>query len=181
MSKILHALPAFVFIWMVIGAGLVFTPNPTGRRRDMRSGWIALSFWAMAAATSRGVAPPPWMAAIGVAGLAMAFALFNWAAASIRGRMFSYVLSDDTPQFLHTSGPYRYVRNPFYASYLLALIGTELLWPTIWGAIIAIAMVGYFEWVARFEERKFANSPVAAEYARYKARTGRLLPRFHTD
>jgi len=44
------------------------------------------------------------------------------------------------------------------------------------GSAIAL-FAGYFEWLARFEEAKFEKSPVAAEYAKYKARTGRLVPR----
>jgi len=36
------------------------------------------------------------------------------------------------------------------------------------------------EWLARFEEGKFARSMVAAEYAHYKARTGRLVPLLKT-
>jgi protein-S-isoprenylcysteine O-methyltransferase Ste14 len=42
--------------------------------------------------------------------------------------------------------------------------------------VVALA-IAYFHWLARFEEKKFANSPVSMEYAEYKARTGRLLPR----
>jgi len=42
--------------------------------------------------------------------------------------------------------------------------------------VVALA-AAYFQWLARYEEGKFARSPVAAEYADYMARTGRLLPR----
>jgi protein-S-isoprenylcysteine O-methyltransferase Ste14 len=98
-------------------------------------------------------------------------------AASIRVRMFSYAGNNDLPQFVHRSGPYAYVRNPFYLSYFLAEIATVILRPSLWGAVIVVVMVGYFQWLARFEEEKFARSPVAAEYAVYKSATGRLLPR----
>jgi protein-S-isoprenylcysteine O-methyltransferase Ste14 len=40
-----------------------------------------------------------------------------------------------------------------------------------------VLATAYFNWLARFEEDKFARSPVAAEFAEYAARTGRLLPR----
>src|SRR5262245_37311552 len=47
-------------------------------------------------------------------------ALFEWTRQSVRGKFFSYIYSNDTPEFLWTSGPYAYIRNPFYTSYLLS-------------------------------------------------------------
>jgi hypothetical protein len=41
-------------------------------------------------------------------------------------------------------------------------------------------MVMYFTAAAMWEERKFARSAVATEYARYKQRTGRFVPRLAT-
>jgi protein-S-isoprenylcysteine O-methyltransferase Ste14 len=78
---------------------------------------------------------------------------------------------------VHASGPYAYVRNPCYVSYLLIEMFTVVMWPSVWGLAVVLSMVGYYEWLARYEEQKFERSPVAAEYAQYKARTGRLVPR----
>jgi protein-S-isoprenylcysteine O-methyltransferase Ste14 len=117
------------------------------------------------------------MALTSVAGLGLSLALFQWASRSIRGRTFSLAGNEDVPQFVHTAGPYVYIRNPFYASYLLAGLSTIVMWPSIWGGIAVLLSFVYYQWLARFEERKFARSPVAEEYAQYKARTGRLLPR----
>jgi protein-S-isoprenylcysteine O-methyltransferase Ste14 len=49
--------------------------------------------------------------------------------------------------------------------------------PGLLGSLAIALAITYFQWLARFEERKFASSPVAAEYADYSAKTGRLLPR----
>jgi protein-S-isoprenylcysteine O-methyltransferase Ste14 len=103
--------------------------------------------------------------------------LYQWAAISIRGRLFSYAGNNDLPQFVQRSGAYAYVRNPFYLSYLLAEIATVVMWPSVWGGVIVVLATVYFQWLARFEEGKFARSTVAVDYAQYKARTGRLLPR----
>ena len=97
------------------------------------------------------------------------------------GRAFSYAGNDDPPQFVHRSGPYAYVRNPFYLSYLIAEIATVIMWPSVWGVVIVVLAAAYFQWLARFEEGKFASSPVAAEYATYMATTGRLLPRLRRN
>lgn len=174
-SRVLQILPVAVLVWMAIAAGFIFTPDLG--RRDPRGLGIVATLWGMIAVMQMGMSPPPWIAAIGVAGLAASLAIFHWAALSIRGRVFSYAGNDDVPQFVHTSGPYAYVRNPFYASYLLTEISTVVIRPSLWGAGVIVLATLYFQWLARFEEAKFARSAVAEEYARYKARTGRLLPR----
>ena len=161
---------------MILGAMHTFTRAP-GDIGNARGFGVGLSIWGPLVSTQLASQPPLWMSGLGVAGLALSLALFNWAALSIRGRTFSLAGHDDLPQFVHTSGPYAYIRNPFYASYILAGISTIVMWPSKWGLLVVLLATGYYEWLARFEEKKFARSPVAAEYARYKARTGRLLPR----
>jgi protein-S-isoprenylcysteine O-methyltransferase Ste14 len=74
-------------------------------------------------------------------------------------------------------GPFASIRNPFYASYLLAMLSTAVMWPSVFRFGLVLAMVVYFTGAAMYEERKFARSAVAAEYANYKARTGRFTPR----
>jgi protein-S-isoprenylcysteine O-methyltransferase Ste14 len=177
-DTVLHVLSVVVFARLTLGAVRCFVPHESARR-DIRSSMIALSFWAAIAASYRGARGPVGAAAVGVASMAGSLALFQWAAHSIRGRAFSWIFSSDEPQFLHTSGPYAYVRNPFYVSYLLALAGTAAVWPSALTIAIAAAMVFYFQMAARFEERKFERSPLSEAYRAYKARTGRLLPRRH--
>jgi protein-S-isoprenylcysteine O-methyltransferase Ste14 len=154
---------------------MVFAPD--AGRRGARGLGIAFTIWATLGAQSLATPAPPWMQIIGVCLLLLALALYQWAAISIRGLTFSYAGNDDVPQFVHRAGPYAFVRNPFYLSYLIAEAGTVILWPTVYGAVVVGLAAGYFEWLARFEEEKFARSPVATEYADYKARTGRLVPR----
>jgi protein-S-isoprenylcysteine O-methyltransferase Ste14 len=174
-DRVLALLPMLVFGWMILGATRVFTGSPGDR--NARGIGVGFSIWGTIAATRLASQPPFWMTVTGVIGLMLALALFQWAVFSIRGRRFTLAGNADLPQFVHTSGPYAYIRNPFYASYVLAIVSTTVLWPTIWGAAMVLFAVAYYQWLARFEEGKFARSPVAAEYAAYKARTGRLVPR----
>jgi protein-S-isoprenylcysteine O-methyltransferase Ste14 len=176
LTRLFQLLPVAVLVWMAIAAGFIFRPDVG--RRDPRGLGIVASLWAMLGVKQLGTPAPLWMAAIAMAGFATSLVIFHWAAYSIRGLMFSYAGNDDLPQFVHTSGPYAYVRNPFYLSYLLTEISTIVLWPSVWGAGFIVLATLYFQWLARYEEAKFARSQVAVEYARYKARTGRLLPRW---
>ena len=178
-SSIVLNLPWIVFGWQVIGAGSAFRPVPGQRGLSFLAQLISLSFFGLL------YHPNPelltvWGTAVGCAGLLASLLLFEWARRTIRHRHFSYIFSSDTPDFICMDGPYAYIRNPFYASYLLAMVSTTLLMPTLFRAAIVAAMVIYFTAAAMWEERKFARSPLATEYARYSQRTGRFVPRLAT-
>ena len=117
------------------------------------------------------------MAIPGLIGLVGSIVLFEWARQSVRGKVFSYIFSNDTPEFLWTSGPYVYIRNPFYASYLLSYFAAAIMFPGIPSLIVVVGMTIYFNAAARHEERKFERSPLATEYEAYRRRTGRFIPR----
>ncbi len=75
---------------------------------------------------------------------------------------------------LKVSGPYRIVRHPIYASYLIGQVGFFLLNPTAWNA--AIYGVGLIVQVMRIEaeERLLAHD---AGFAAFRAQTRfRLIP-----
>lgn len=166
--------PAIAFVWFTLGAVANFVA-PAGKR-DVRTQLLALLFWGMIVATTRAPHAPFWLSAIGLVAVIGALVLFQWASYSIRGRNFFFIFSADVPAFLHTAGPYRYVRNPFYASYLLALIATASMRPSLLTGAIAVGSLVYLDRAARFEERKFEASPLRDEYLAYKSRTGRFLP-----
>jgi protein-S-isoprenylcysteine O-methyltransferase Ste14 len=120
----------------------------------------------------------PWLVVPGCVGLAGALALFAWGRRSIRGQYFSYVFSNDTPALLWTGGPFGYIRNPFYASYLLAMASVALMLPGLIRFLVFAATALLLTSAARHEEKKFANSPLASEYESYRQRTGRFIPPF---
>jgi protein-S-isoprenylcysteine O-methyltransferase Ste14 len=119
----------------------------------------------------------PRFVPVGCVGLIGAAALFEWARRSIRGRTFTVFFTNDVPQFVWTGGPYAYVRHPFYTSYLLSYASVAIALRSVVQALVFFAMVAFFWTAAAREERKFANSSFAAEYAAYRSRTGRFVPR----
>jgi protein-S-isoprenylcysteine O-methyltransferase Ste14 len=81
------------------------------------------------------------------------------------------------PRSLVMTGPYAYVRHPFYTSYIVFWAGLAIsTWSIIAIFPFAILVVIYV-FAAQVEEGKFARSAMAEEYAAYKARTGRFWPR----
>jgi protein-S-isoprenylcysteine O-methyltransferase Ste14 len=102
--------------------------------------------------------------------------VFVWAATTVKRNRLTAAFSDDTPQELITAGPFRWVRNPFYLSYLLAYT-QALLAARSWWAVLPLAwMAGVYAAAVWREERKFLRSPLAYRYREYARRTGRFLP-----
>jgi protein-S-isoprenylcysteine O-methyltransferase Ste14 len=59
---------------------------------------------------SRSISPNTWSVFAGCVVAASALALLEWSRLSIRGKFFSYLFSNDVPEFLWTAGPYAYIR-----------------------------------------------------------------------
>ena len=166
---------AAVFIWQSVGAATTFRIVP-GETPPRRSELVSLGFWAMLI-NSNSVRLNPWLVVPGCFGMLGALALFEWARHSIRGQYFSYVFSHDVPKMLCTDGPFAYIRNPFYSSYLLGMASAALMWPSIVRFLVFAGTWILLTSAARHEERKFERSPLAPEYELYRRRTGRFLPK----
>lgn len=84
---------------------------------------------------------------------------------------------DDEPARLVRSGPYRRIRHPFYAAFLLALTGTAMAAPH--PATVACLLYGSVAMylTAVREERRLLRSRHGNEYREYMSATGRFAPR----
>lgn len=106
----------------------------------------------------------------------MALALYWWAISANRRLPLSAAFSPDLPKHLNESGPYRFIRHPFYCSYLLTWIGGVVASGQLWLLVtVAIMLIIYIR-AANEEEEKFSKSPLASEYNSYRSRTGQLMP-----
>jgi protein-S-isoprenylcysteine O-methyltransferase Ste14 len=97
--------------------------------------------------------------------------------ASRRGRL-RMAFDEEGPRGLVEEGPYKYVRHPFYVSYVIFFAAFALAtWsPVAIGPLIVIAII--YVLAARMEERLFAATPMAASYDAYRKRTGFFWPKF---
>jgi protein-S-isoprenylcysteine O-methyltransferase Ste14 len=105
-----------------------------------------------------------------------ALCLFWWAVKASRRRPLSAIFSPDQPAHLTTSGPYRFVRHPFYCAYLLTWLAGVVATASLPVAASFVAMLALYVHAARLEERKFLSSPLEPAYRGYQRRTGQLLP-----
>lgn len=175
LAGLAHSLVMGAWVILLVAALATFTPK-LERRRSLILLATGGIFIALTGTTGRPLLPYTFVP--GVTCLAAALGLFVWSRHAIRGRLFSYLGSKDLPTFVCTDGPYARIRHPVYTSYLIALIGSCLMFPgpaSLSGA--ALSAIG-LNLTARFEEDKFRRSSVAAEYEAYKQRTGRFFPRF---
>lgn len=91
-------------------------------------------------------------------------------------RPFTVVFSPDVPTRIVTYGIYRYVRHPFYLSYMLTFIADAVACKDVTNVACAVVVVVMYTVAARLEESKFARSALGAAYTEYKARTGMFWP-----
>ncbi len=116
-----------------------------------------------------------WLFSLGL--FVASLAVFAAAVAASRLTPPTLAFDTDAPSFLLQHGPYRYVRHPFYLAYILFWLGTALAAHGLLGWVAPILMTSLYIEAASREERKFANSDLAAAYHAYRARAGMFWPR----
>jgi protein-S-isoprenylcysteine O-methyltransferase Ste14 len=83
----------------------------------------------------------------------------------------------DAPKRLLVRGLYRWVRNPMYLGVLTTILAWAVLFRSARVALYAGAIAtGFHLFVVLYEERRLAQL-FGDEYAAYRARVGRWLPR----
>lgn len=118
---------------------------------------------------------PIWLRWAGVGLGVLTAALLTWTFHTL-GRNITDTVVTRQQHALITSGPYRWVRHPFYVSFLLAMVANSLVmanWFVFAIGLIAFAMLALR---SRIEERNLALR-FGDEYRRYQERTGAFFPR----
>lgn len=83
----------------------------------------------------------------------------------------------DAPRRLVTRGLYRHVRNPMYSAVLAVIAGWAVLFGSIAVAIYGAAIFAFLSVSLRFYEEPRLARQFGDEYADYRGRVGRWLPR----
>jgi protein-S-isoprenylcysteine O-methyltransferase Ste14 len=104
--------------------------------------------------------------------------LYEWSRRIIVDRNFYVALAGGVPPALCDLGPYRYVRHPFYLSYMVAFLGVAVAFPSLVVAGVCVLNIGLFAYMAFDDERVLLASAPAADYRAYRGRVGMFLPRF---
>lgn len=122
---------------------------------------------------------PNWLrwagAGLGILGLS----LLVWVHGTLR-EYWSGNLQLRSNHLLITQGPYRWARHPMYAVLMLSFVGLSLVsaaWPFL---LLALVTIPFFYRVSRKEDEMMIGQ-FGDEYAAYKKRAGRFLPRLFAN
>jgi protein-S-isoprenylcysteine O-methyltransferase Ste14 len=180
------ALVALLACTVVLAAASLFTRGNLDRgiREDRGNRWVigAIGLIGLALAVV-----PPWtdrldLATVGGEGLrwigVLLFAIGGWLRiwpVYVLGRRFSGLVAIQPGHELVTTGIYRLIRHPSYLGLLVNSCGWALAFRSGMGLVlVGLTLVPL---VARIRsEERLLEEQFGAEYARYRARTARLVP-----
>ena len=162
----------------------------TGERIDRRQeGWL-LAIRPLALIGMCGVIAflihPPWMAWshlplpawarwTGVGLGLLAAVLLTWTFRTLGKNITDTVVTREK-HFLVTTGPYRWVRHPFYVSFLLGIVANSLVMANWFLFACGVTVFLLFAIRSRIEEENLL-ARFGDDYRRYRERTGAFLPR----
>jgi protein-S-isoprenylcysteine O-methyltransferase Ste14 len=119
---------------------------------------------------------PVWLRWIGVGlGCLTGFLLF-WTLRSL-GKNLTDTVVTRKEHTLVTTGPYRWVRHPFYVCAALIIVSTSLITAKAFFLIAGGVVLVLLAFRTRVEERNLLDR-FGEEYREYIERTGRFFPRF---
>ena len=149
--------PAGLMLWLGVIAYLV---NPA---------WMAWSSLPL----------PAWLRWTGVGVCATGGGLLLWTFRRL-GKNLTDTVVTRREHTLVTSGPYRFVRHPFYDSAMLFVLGTSLVTANWFLFVTGVLLVGLLMIRTRTEERNLL-ARFGDGYRAYMERTGRFVPRIRAN
>jgi len=103
---------------------------------------------------------------------------YEWAWRTVLDRNFYTGLGGEVPAAVCDEGPYKFVRHPFYLSYMVAFLGAAAAFPSLVTAAMSAIGIALFVYMAFDDERVLLRSALAEDYESYRQRVGMFLPRF---
>ena len=116
-----------------------------------------------------------WTESIGVGLVLLGSILFVWARRTL-GRHYSGHISVKKEQELVQSGPYRIIRHPAYAGYLIMALGLAMGYSSLLGLVsILFILLPAVVYRIRVEDRLLAEH-FGTQFEKYTRKTKRLIP-----
>jgi len=100
---------------------------------------------------------PGWLQIFGALGVVLSFYIMFLTFRENAYLAMVVKVQQDRGQSVVSTGPYRYVRHPMYASTLLFFPGSALLLGSWWGLMFCTVLLGLLVWRIPLEERMLEN------------------------
>lgn len=110
---------------------------------------------------------------------AASISLISYTLGTHRQRLALWHQQNDRPQNIVTEGAYKYIRHPFYAAFILALLAMVVLCASPWTLAVGLTGLLMLNHTAAGEERRLQASEFGEEYKNYLRRSGRFFPQWH--
>jgi protein-S-isoprenylcysteine O-methyltransferase Ste14 len=118
---------------------------------------------------------PGWLQLMGALGVVLSFYIVFLTFRENAYLALVAKLQEERGQSVVSTGPYRYVRHPMYASMFLFFPGSALLLGSWWGLLLSAVLLGLLVWRIPLEERMLENG--LAGYDEYERNVRyRLIP-----
>lgn len=118
---------------------------------------------------------PSWLRWVGLGLLMCVGILIIWTFRSLRGNLTDTVVTR-RDHFLVTTGPYRYVRHPFYLSFALGVLAGSMVAANWFILLTGVIPFAFIVARTRIEEEKLVER-FGDDYQDYMRRVGRFVPR----
>jgi protein-S-isoprenylcysteine O-methyltransferase Ste14 len=119
--------------------------------------------------------PILWMQILGLVMIVISMFLFGWARI-VLGGMYSGHLQVKTDHILVQHGPYRTIRHPAYAAYIIMGFGIAIGYSSLIG-FLSIPLLLFPALIYRiFVEEKILSAEFGEQYKQYSHGTRRLIP-----
>jgi protein-S-isoprenylcysteine O-methyltransferase Ste14 len=119
---------------------------------------------------------PPWSRLLGLPVGMAGLGLLAWAHGALDG-YFSPTLRLREHHELIDHGPYAWIQHPMYTAFLAFFVGIFLLSAHPWIGGLGVAVIGSLMTLRLPKEEAMLATRFGERYRRYRARTGRFLPR----
>lgn len=126
------------------------------------------------------VTPVPMVSLLVLVLSLMSIALIMFTLGTHNRRIALWHQTNDSPEHIVTHGAYKYIRHPFYSSFLMALFALLILVPHISSALIFVYALVLLNHTAAREESYLSASQFGDEYRAYTLRSGRFIPKGNT-
>lgn len=118
---------------------------------------------------------PVWLRWSGIGPAVIAGSLVAWTFHNL-GRNLTDTVVTRKEHYLVDTGPYRWIRHPFYLAGALGMLGIFLAMANWFFLIAGVILLGFLFVRTRIEEEKLIER-FGDEYRLYTQRVGRFLPR----